>query len=308
MINSMPVDINEIISGMKIILERIIGEDIEFNVHTADHALIVMADQGQIEQVLMNLVTNARDAMPKGGTLVINTDDVTIDDLFVQTHQFAKTGQYAIISVKDTGIGMNKTTQDHIFEPFFTTKEVGKGTGLGLAMVYGTIKQHNGFITVHSELGTGTTFKIYLPLASTHKLHTEITDAVTIARGNETILLIEDDAAVRRVTKALLEHLGYGIIEASNGEQGIELYLKNRDKVQLVITDIIMPKLSGKDVHDELRKFKPDVKILFMSGYTADIIQQKGFENERANFISKPLKVEELSRKLREVLDVKPSS
>jgi len=303
MIISMPVDINEIISGMRKILERIIGEDLEFNVHTSDNDLIAMADKGQIEQVLMNLATNARDAMPGGGTMTITTEEVTIDALFVQTHQFAKTGQYAVISVKDTGIGMDKTTQEHIFEPFFTTKGVGKGTGLGLAMVYGTIKQHNGFITVHSELGKGTTFKIALPLVTAQKLHSEKYGTATIARGNETLLLIEDDAAVRAVTKALLENLGYGVMEASNGERGIELYGKNRDKVQLVITDIIMPKLSGRDVHNELKKINPDVKILFMSGYTSDIIQQKGIENERVNFIAKPIRVEELSKKLREALD-----
>jgi len=201
----MPVNINEIILGMKKILDRIIGEDIEFSVETCDHELIVKSDKGQIEQVLMNLATNARDAMPHGGMLTMTTDETEIDELFVQNHQYGNIGRYALISVTDTGVGMDKTTQEHIFEPFFTTKEVGKGTGLGLAMVYGTIKQHDGFINVYSESGTGTTLKIYIPLAESPKQLTGKPASTAIISGNETLLLVEDDPAVRKVTKTLLE-------------------------------------------------------------------------------------------------------
>jgi PAS domain S-box-containing protein len=301
-INPTPVNINEIVSGMKKILDRIIGEDIEFKVETSDHDLIVKSDKGQIEQVLMNLATNARDAMPQGGILTITTEEAEIDERFVQTHQYGNVGRYAVVSVTDTGVGMDKTTQEHLFEPFYTTKEVGKGTGLGLAMVYGTIKQHDGFINVYSESGTGTTLKIYMPLAESHKQLTGKKASTAIISGNETLLLVEDDATVRKVTKTLLEELGYSVIEATDGEYAVKLFQENRERVQLVVSDMIMPKLSGKDVHEELKKIKPDIKILFISGYTADILKQKGIENEKINFISKPLRADVLSRKIREVL------
>jgi PAS domain S-box-containing protein len=302
-INPIPVDINEIVAGMKKILDRIIGEDIEFKVKTADHALIVKSDKGQMEQVLMNLVTNARDAMPHGGMLTITTEEAEIDERFVQIHQYGNAGRYAVVSVMDTGVGMDNTTQDRIFEPFFTTKEVGKGTGLGLAMVYGTIKQHDGFINVYSESGTGSAFRIYLPLAEYHKQLSGKKASTAIVSGNETLLLVEDDTAVRKVIKTLLEELGYHVIEAIDGEHAVNLFQENRERIQLVVSDMIMPKLSGKDVYKELKKIKPDIKILFISGYTADILKQKGIENEKINFISKPLRTDALSRKIREVLD-----
>ncbi|HXY54055.1 MAG TPA: PAS domain S-box protein [Nitrospirota bacterium] len=301
-INPMPININEIVVGMKKILDRIIGEDIEFNVETTDHDLIVKSDKGQIEQVLMNLATNARDAMPHGGMLTMTTDEAEIDELFVQVHQYGNVGRYAVVSVTDTGVGMDKITQEHLFEPFYTTKEVGKGTGLGLAMVYGTIKQHDGFINVYSESGTGTTLKIYIPLAEPHRQLAAKPASIAVIAGNETLLLVEDDPAVRKVTKTLLEELGYSVIEAVDGEQAIRLFRENIERIQLIVSDMIMPKLSGKDVHDELKKIKPDIRILFISGYTADILKQKGIENEKINFISKPLRADALSRKIREVL------
>jgi CheY-like chemotaxis protein len=234
--------------------------------------------------------------------LTITTEEAEIDERFVQIHQYGNVGRYAVVSVTDTGVGMDKTTQEHIFEPFFTTKEVGKGTGLGLAMVYGTIKQHDGFINVYSESGTGTTLKIYIPLAESHKQLTGKKASSAIILGNETLLLVEDDATVRKVTKTLLEELGYSVIEATDGEHAVKLFRENRERVQFVVSDMIMPKLSGKDVHKELQKIKPDIKILFISGYAADILKQKGIENEKINFISKPLRADVLSRKIREVL------
>ena len=250
----------------------------------------------------MNLATNARDALPHGGMLTMTTDEAEIDELFVQVHQYGNVGRYAVVSVTDTGVGMDKTTQEHLFEPFFTTKEVGKGTGLGLAMVYRTIIQHDGFKNVYSESCTGTTLKIYIPLAEPHRHPTAKPASIAVISGNETLLLVEDDPAVRKVTKTLLEELGYSVIEAVDGEQAIKLFRENVERVQLIVSDMIMPKLSGKDVHDELKKIKPDVRILFISGYTADILKQKGIENEKINFISKPLRADALSRKIREVL------
>jgi PAS domain S-box-containing protein len=301
-LNPVPVDINDIVMGMKNILERVIGEDIEFKVTTIGHDLIVKADKGQIEQVLMNLATNSRDAMPHGGKLTITTAEVKIDEKFVRIHQYGIVGKYAVILVADTGVGIDKIIQKRVFEPFFSTKDVGKGTGLGLAMVYGTIKQHDGFINVYSELGIGTTFKIYLPLTRSHEQQDQKQTTTGISRGSETILLVEDDEAVRNVIRTMLEELGYKVIEADNGKHAIENYRENRSRIRLVITDMIMPGLSGKEVHYELKKIQPDVKIIYMSGYTADILKQKGMENEKINFISKPVQHETLARKIRDVL------
>lgn len=298
-----PVNINNIVFNIIKILDRIIGEDIEFKVNTYVNDLIVKVDKGQIEHVLMNLATNARDAMPDGGALTITTEEVSVDEKFIQMHQEGEIGKYAVVTVADTGMGMNEKTRENIFEPFFTTKEVGKGTGLGLAMVYGTIKQHNGFINVYSEPGKGTTFRIYLPLAESGVEYTKKNEADTVASGNEKILLIEDDQAVRKSIKAVLEELGYNVIEAADGDQASTLFRKNKDSVHLVISDVIMPRQSGKEVYDELKKIRPDIKILFVSGHSADILTKKGIMGEEINFISKPINPEVFLRKIREVLD-----
>jgi CheY-like chemotaxis protein len=241
--------------------------------------------------------------MPDGGSLTITTEEVDIDEKFIHMHQEGMIGKYAVITISDTGTGMDENTKENIFEPFFTTKEVGKGTGLGLAMVYGTIKQHNGFINVYSEPGKGTTFKIYLPLAESGVQHKEKDEVTSVSSGNETILLIEDDQAVRRSIKALLEEFGYKVIEAADGDQAITLFRKNKDFLQLVISDVIMPRQSGKEVYDELKKLRPDIKVLFISGYSADILTKKGIAGEGINFISKPINPEVFFRKIREVLD-----
>jgi two-component system cell cycle sensor histidine kinase/response regulator CckA len=299
----MPLDINEIVRGMKKILDRIIGEDIVFKVRTSDRDLIVMCDKGQIEHVLINLATNARDAMPQGGNMTISTEEAEIDETFIKSHGLgAAPGDYAVISIADTGVGMDESTQQQIFEPFFTSKEVGKGTGLGLAMVYGTINQHNGFITVSSELGKGSVFKAYLPLAQVKGDVLEQKSPDLLYSGKEGILLVEDDAAVRHATKTLLEGLGYSVIEAANGEYAIKLFREHADKIQLVISDMIMPGISVKDVLAGLGKIKADVKVLFISGYAADVLEAKGIKRESINFISKPLRPAAFSKKIREVL------
>jgi two-component system cell cycle sensor histidine kinase/response regulator CckA len=298
-----PVNLNVIIANMEKLLQRIIGEDVEIHVELASGELTVMADCGQIEQVLMNLVANARDAMAESGRLSIQTDTVVLDDEFLKTHGYGKRGTYAQISVTDTGSGMNEKTRERIFEPFFTTKEVGKGTGLGLSIVYGLIKQHNGYIICSSEPGKGTTFTIYMPL-SKREVHIQKNfDPHPTFGGAETVLVAEDDAPVRALMKEVLTQYGYMVIEACNGEDAIIQFKKNREKVQLLILDFILPKINGKEVYDEIRKLDPKIKAVFASGYTADFLQQKGIAGENINFVSKPILPADLLNKMRETLD-----
>jgi CheY-like chemotaxis protein len=285
------------------IFDRVIGEDIKLRVNAAGYDMIVKADKNQIEQALMNLVTNARDAMPHGGTLTISTEEMEIDEGFILMNLFGEPGRYAVIAITDTGLGMDEKTKENIFEPFFTTKEVGKGTGLGLAMVYGTIRQHGGFINVYSSPGQGTTFRIYLPLVKGAVQSVEEEAASAFSKGNETVLLVEDDEAVRNSTKALLEISGYTVMEAADGEHAVRLFRQHRDAIQLVISDIIMPGQSGRDVYEELKKIKSGLKALFISGYPADMLTRKGILADGVNFISKPLRPEALLEKVREILD-----
>lgn len=302
-INLRPVKLNEIIRNIQKLLLRIMGEDIELKTMLTDKDLTVMADTGQIEQVLMNLATNARDAMPEGGLLRIETEVLELDEEFVMTHGYGKKGMYALVTVTDTGIGMDEATRERVFEPFFTTKEFGKGTGLGLSIVYGIIKQHEGYINAYSEPGRGTTFKIYLPLITSEaeKEPSEVVHPLT--GGTETILLAEDDEGVRVFTKALLQKFGYTLIEAVDGEDAIHKFKENYDSIQLLLVDVIMPKKNGKEVFDEIRKVKADMRVLFMSGYTADIIHKKGIVEDGLDFVLKPVSPQELLRKVREVLD-----
>ncbi len=302
-ISPKPVNLNEIIRGIKNLLSRIIGEDIELTTILTDKDLTIMADSGQIEQVLMNLATNARDAMPDGGSLIITTDLVSFDYEFIKAHGYKKPGLYAFISVEDTGKGMYEEIKEKIFEPFFTTKEVGKGTGLGLSMVYGIIQQHDGYINVYSEPGRGTIFRIYLPLIkpTTDEEHEAILTA--IKRGTETVLVAEDDAQVRELVKEVLIGFGYTVLEAEDGEDALQVFLGHKDKIHLVILDVIMPKMNGKEIYDEMKKTRPDIKGIFTSGYDANIIHKKGILEENLYFISKPISPEELLKKVREVLD-----
>jgi two-component system, cell cycle sensor histidine kinase and response regulator CckA len=246
----------------------------------------------------MNLVMNARDAMPRGGKLIITTDRITITD----NQGEIPSGSYAFITVTDTGSGIDKTIQEHIFEPFFTTKEAGNGTGLGLAIVYSTIKKHNGFIHVYSEPGMGTTFKIYLPLLFCVKQDDILKEHAPLLYGTETVLLIEDDANMRRVTKDVLKEFGYIVLEALDGEDAVRVLYENRERVQVALCDLVMPKMNGQETYEELIKISPDLKVIFMSG-TADIICQKGIPEKGMNFISKPMSLADLLNKMRIVLD-----
>jgi PAS domain S-box-containing protein len=302
-ISSKPVNVNTIVYGVKSLLSRLIGEDIELALFLADEDLTVMADTGQIEQVLMNLATNARDAMPDGGSLTIGTDLVQFDNEFITAHGYGKPGFYALISFEDTGQGMNEMTRERIFDPFFTTKEIGKGTGLGLAMSYGIIKQHDGYINVYSERGKGTIFKIYLPLIMSTAEEAMETEVPPIKGGTETVLVAEDDADVRELIKEVLDSFGYKVIEAQDGEDAVKVYNENKDKVQLLILDVIMPKKNGKDVYDEIRQIRPHIRAIFTSGYNEDVIHKKGILEGGLDFISKPISIDTLLRKVRDVLD-----
>ncbi|MEI6613278.1 MAG: PAS domain S-box protein [Chrysiogenales bacterium] len=294
-----PVDINDSIFGFHKILARLIGEDVDCKLNLASTNLVVDADIRQIEQVLMNLATNARDAMPHGGKMTISTRSEVLTDGVGEIPR----GAYAVISVSDTGTGMESEIQSHLFEPFFTTKEVGKGTGLGLAIVYGIVKNHQGFIRMESESAQGTAFHIYLPLKQLAVQKNRRKQQVKIPGGNETILLVEDDDAVRHVTRSMLEEFGYTVLEAADGQEALAVFVQHRDQVGLLLCDLIMPKKNGKETRAGIMKLKPDIKTIFMSGYTNDIIVRKGILEPGMHLLLKPLHPAALLEKVREVLD-----
>ncbi len=293
------IDINDAVYDFHKILARLIGEDIEMRLDLASQNLIVDADIRQIEQVLMNLATNSRDAMPGGGRLTISTAAIKIE----RDEGDIPPGDYAMITIADSGAGMNKEVLDHIFEPFFTRKERGKGTGLGLAIVYGIVKKHEGFIKVASAPGQGARFAIYLPLKSAPKTQAQGRKEESFPDGGETILLVEDDAAVRQATRFVLEEFGYAVLEAENGQAALERFRENRERIDLVICDLIMPRLNGWETMAAIRRVKGDVKAIFISGYTADIISERGLASSGENLLMKPLNPGVLLNKVRSVLD-----
>ena len=302
-INPRPANVNHIVGRVGKLLVRLIGEDIKLDIKLQQEDLIVIADSGQIEQVLMNLATNARDSMPDGGSLHIETGRVELDDRFMEAHNYGKPGAYALIAMTDSGSGMDAKTAERIFEPFFTTKEMGRGTGLGLSMVYGIMKQHEGYINVYTEPGKGTTFKCYLPLA-TAQVGEQVTQRPgPLKGGSETILLAEDDDSLRRLARTVLEEFGYKIIEAIDGEDAIEKFKQHSNSIHLLLLDVIMPKKNGREVYEEAKKMVPGVKTLFVSGYTADIVHKRGILDEGQAFIAKPVSPSELLKKIREVLE-----
>jgi signal transduction histidine kinase/DNA-binding response OmpR family regulator len=299
-------NLNELIKKMETLLIRLVGEDIEFKTSFTDKLLTAVVDAGRIEQVLLNLCANARDAMPRGGVLTISTDALELDEENMKTHDLDQPGKYALIVVKDTGIGLDEIAQQRIFEPFFTTKDIGKGTGLGLPIVYGIIKQSRGYIKVYSELGKGTTFKIYLPLSESPAEEPSVEEVIAPRGGTETILVTEDNEEVRELTTHVLQEFGYTVIEAVDGEDAVRKFEENKDRIELAILDIIMPKKSGKEASEAIRAMKPGIQFLFTSGYTADIITKAGIsEEEGAHFIQKPSTPHNLLVKVREILDKK---
>lgn len=298
------VNINALIVGLQKMLVRIIQESINFNLELTVGPLTVMADAGQIEQVLINLASNARDAMQEGGRLTIGTELEEMDDEYFALYGYGKPGKYALITVSDTGQGMDAETQKKIFDPFFTTKGIGEGTGLGLSISYGIIKQHNGYIKVYSETGRGTTFKIWLPVIE--DMAEKKPDAETLSYpkgGTETILVAEDDAFLRKLSKIVLESNGYSVITAEDGEDAITKFMENRESISLVLLDMIMPKKNGKEVGETIRKVSPQIKIIFASGYTMDIIKTRELTESGFDFLLKPVVPRDLLRKAREILD-----
>jgi signal transduction histidine kinase/ActR/RegA family two-component response regulator len=305
-IEAKPVDMNEIVKGIDRIIRRLIGEDVEFTVILRGGNVTVMADTGQIEQVLLNLCTNARDAMPKGGKLVIETDRIAVTEASLGSHQLERTGVYGMISVSDTGMGMDENTRRQIFEPFFTTKEVGKGTGLGLSMAYGILKQHDGVINVYSEPGKGTTFKVYLPVVTAAQAVERVSPANEVLLGSETVLLAEDDPEVRSMVALVLRDAGYTVIEAADGDEAVRRFRDEGRNVALLLTDVIMPKKNGREVYEQIRPLAATLSVLFISGYTADIIRSRGILDDRHRFLSKPVVPDQLLRAVRQVLDEGP--
>ena len=297
------VNLNDIITDVSKMLRRVIGEHIELAIERGDDLETVRADAGMMEQVILNLSVNARDAMPDGGQLTIKTGTTALDAAFCASHAGAHPGRYVLLSVKDTGIGMPPETLEHIFEPFYTTKDAEKGTGLGLSMVYGIVKQHEGLIYTQSELGQGTTFDIYLPAIASPAAVVEIEAAQTAPRGTETILLAEDDTVVQSIAVRVLEEHGYTVLAANDGKEAIALFEKNMDSVDLAFLDVVMPKMGGPAVYERIQHVKPDARVLFSSGYNPGTGQNARIVEEGLTLIQKPYSPDELLRNVREALD-----
>ena len=298
------VDVNALVADFNKMLRRMVGEDIELINILKPGVGHVKADPGQLEQVLMNLAINSRDAMPQGGKLIVETADANLDEQYCRTHPAVPPGHYVVIVVSDTGTGMDAKTQARIFEPFFTTKEKGKGTGLGLSTAYGIVKQSEGYIWVYSELGKGTTFKIYLPRADEPaKPLPEQLSGGEIPRGSETILLVEDAEPLRALTCALLRKNGYTVFDAPNGTEAIEMAEHERQGIHLLLTDVVMPGMSGRELANYLTAKRPGMRVLYMSGYTNDAIVHHGVLDSGISLLEKPFSEADLARKLRDVLD-----
>ncbi len=297
------LDLNTIVTGIEPLLRRMIREDIEIATALDPAAGHVKADAGQVEQVLLNLGVNASDAMPHGGRLTMTTGNVTLDEGYARTHAEVEPGPYVMLSVSDSGHGMTPEVQARIFEPFFTTKEVGKGTGLGLATVYGIAKQSGGHITVYSEIGHGTVFKLYLPRVEEAPGIAEPERAPQIARrGNETVLLVEDDEPLRTLAREILSIQGYTVLDATSPSEALRLAEAYPDPIDLLLTDVVMPQMNGRQVADHLLAARPGLKVLFMSGYTDAAIVQHGVLEPGTQFLQKPFTPDGLSRKVRETL------
>ncbi len=305
-INVEPVVFNELLKDIHKMTQRILGEDIDITLDTYPGLWPVMVDRSQFEQIVMNLVVNARDAMPSGGRLTIETANVTVDEEYSQAHYKIEPGDYVMIAVSDTGAGMSEEVKAKIFEPFFTTKEQGRGTGLGLATVYGIVKQNNGFIMVYSEPGHGTTFKILIPRVEAAENGEDIglpDDKAVFHYGTETILLVEDDPGLCRLAEEMLSDLGYTVFTANRADEALNIFKARPDKIHMLLTDVVMPDMSGPELAEKLKKMQPDVKILFMSGYTENAIVHKGILKFGIRFLHKPFSIRSLAEAVRKVLD-----
>jgi CheY-like chemotaxis protein len=303
MVQPKVMQLNELVAGVGKLLKRLIGENIELVTSVDAAAGLVKADPGQIEQVIVNLAVNARDAMPNGGKLLIESKNATLSEPVFEHAMSYPAGSYVMLCVSDTGVGMDRQTQTRVFEPFFTTKAPGKGTGLGLATVYGIVKQSDGFISLYSEPGKGTAFKIYLPRVDVREPALETEPATARPGGGETILLVEDQEDVRRIVSLMLRRLGYHVLVASDGDEALALVATNTGVIDLLITDVVLPGVSGRAVADEITKRLPATKVLFVSGYTDDAVVRHGVLEAGIHYLEKPFTPDALASKVRSVLD-----
>jgi CheY-like chemotaxis protein len=294
------LDLNAVVSGMAAMLRRLIGEHIDLVTALPPGLGAVRADRAQIEQVIVNLAVNARDAMPRRGTLTIETGEVELDAAFLRLHPGAAPGPYVLLAVRDTGSGMDDHVRAHLFEPFFTTKEPGRGTGLGLATVYGIVKQHDGVITVDSVVGTGTIVHVYLPRVAAAV--TVESAAPAASNGHETILLVEDEVELRRMAEEILSRRGYRVLAAAP-DAAFATAEGHRGRIDLLVTDVVMPGVSGREVADRLVRLRPETKVLYISGYAGEALGRHGVLDDHAHLLAKPFLPADLLRKVREVLD-----
>jgi PAS domain S-box-containing protein len=296
------LDLNAVIDETAQMVKRLIGEDIEFRVSPAESLWTIEADSGQMVQVLMNLCVNARDAMPQGGTLTIATGNVTVEEGSIGRRSYVSPGDYVQLSVTDTGMGISKDVQDQIFEPFFTTKEVGKGTGLGLAMIYGVVKQSGGYVWVDSEPGQGACFTIYLPRVKGTIAPAISAEAEALPPGTETLLIAEDEESLRKMMCEHLRSLGYTVLEASSGQQALSVASQHVGHIDLLITDLVMPKMSGRELSEKLGSLRPDLKTIYMSGYTDDTVVRHGISERGITLLQKPFRLDTLTHKVGDAL------
>jgi signal transduction histidine kinase/ActR/RegA family two-component response regulator len=299
------LDLNKTVAKTLIMLRRLIGEDIELAWLPDERECLVKMDTSQIDQILANLCVNARDAIGGVGKVIIETAPAIFDEEYCLNHAGYVSGEFVLLAVSDDGCGIAKETQDKIFEPFFTTKAVGEGTGLGLSTVFGIVKQNNGFINVYSEPGQGTTFKIYLPRHTAQAVFSKPDAAEPARRGNETILLVEDEPEILELGKIILENFGYSVLAAGSPDEAITLADKKAGEINLLMTDVVMPGMNGRELAERLASMIPDLTCLFMSGYTADVIAHRGVLDEGVYFIQKPFSMQTLGSKVREALDKK---